>query len=61
MQFQEAGPFVTGTFLPGQTIVTVTATDACGLTASDTFIVNIATGKDIRYQSHFQIQTLERY
>ncbi len=45
VQFQEFGNFVLATFLTGQTVVTATATDACGLTATDTFIVNINPGK----------------
>ncbi len=45
VQFQQFGNFVLGTFLTGQTVVTATATDACGLTTTDTFIVNINPGK----------------
>ena len=45
VQFQEAGNFILATFATGQTVVTATATDACGLTTTDTFIVNINPGK----------------
>ncbi len=45
VQFQQFGNFVLGTFLTGETEVTATATDACGLTTIDTFTVNITPGK----------------
>ena len=45
VQFQQQGGFVIGTFQSGQTVVTATATDACGLTSTDTFTVNISPGK----------------